>query len=174
MPDKLRIGAKIGTYDPFWIQVREAVHSVAQQAGVDLIPIEITDKPGNLTPEEQASLVDEFLAQSLGALICWNLPTAMLNRLLELGLPAIYLSESAIRHPRFVSPVGLGEAAAMVGSFLIEKLGGRGHVLCVGGLLEKDGEDGSSRIQGFQEYLRSYPEIAVTYIPCSWRYETAL
>jgi len=174
MSHRLRIGSQIGAYDPFWVQVREAVHQQAQQFGVNLIPIEIADQPTLLTPEEQASLVEELLAEDLGALICWNLPPDMIQHLLDLGLPVIYLSESWIRHPLFVSPKGLDHAARMVGEYFAEKLNGHGQVLCVGGLIETEGEDGSTRLIGIQETLRKYSGIAFDHIPSLWRYEQAL
>src|SRR5690349_21834690 len=140
----LRIGSQIGAYDPFWVQVREAVHQKAQQLNVNLIPIEITDHPTSLSPEEETSLMDELLAEDLGALICWNLPPNIVQRLLDLELPIICPSESRIRHPLFVSPQGLGRAAQMVGEYFARKLNGRGRVLCVGGLMGMEREDGQT------------------------------
>src|SRR5688572_381391 len=126
----VRIGSQIGAYDPFWVQVREAVYQKAEQLNVDLIPIEITEHPTTLSPEEQTGLMDELLAEDLGALICWNLPPSIVQRLLDLELPIISPSESQIRHPLFVSPQGLGQAARIVGEYFVEKLNGRGRVLC--------------------------------------------
>jgi signal transduction histidine kinase/AraC-like DNA-binding protein/ABC-type sugar transport system substrate-binding protein len=170
---KLRIGSQIGSYDPFWVQVREAVNRKAQQLNVDLIPINITEQPATLSAEEQASLVDELLAEDLMALICWNLPTDTIRRLLELGLPAIYLSESQIRHPLFVSPRGLDQAARLVGEYFAEKMNRRGQVLCVGGLMEIEGEDGSTRLDGIRETLKKFPDISFYHIPSLWRYDQA-
>jgi hypothetical protein len=141
---------------------------------VNLIPIEIADQPALLTPEEQAGLVEELLAEDLGALICWNLPPDMIQHLLDLGLPVIYLSESSIRHPLFVSPKGLDQAARMVGEYFAETLHGQGQVLCVGGLIETEGEDGSTHLTGIQETLRKYAGITFAHIPSLWRYEQAL
>src|SRR5690349_21475742 len=120
----LRIGSQLGAYDPFWVQVREAVDQKAQQLNVNLIPIEIIDHPTTLSPEEQTSLMDELLAEDLGALISWNLPANIVQRLLDLNLPIICPSESRIRHPLFVSPQGLGRAARIVGEYFVNKLGG--------------------------------------------------
>ena len=74
MPQPFRIGLQIGPYDPFWVQVREAVNQRAQQLGLYLIPIEIAGRPDALQEEEQISVVEELLAQQLDALICWSLP----------------------------------------------------------------------------------------------------
>jgi len=37
----LRIGARIGSADPFWVQTREAVLQRAQQLAIDLVSIDI-------------------------------------------------------------------------------------------------------------------------------------
>lgn len=171
----LRIGSLIGSYDPFWIQVRESVHQKALQLPINLIPIEITDEPRMLTVEEQANLVDELIAEDLKSLICWTLPTKMIWRLLDLALPIIYLSQSQIRHPLFVSPTGLSQAARMAGDYIVEKLNGHGHVLCIGGLMNPDGEDDTdSRLIGIQEAFAKYPEMTFSHIPSSWRYADAM
>lgn len=174
MNHTLRIGSQIGLYDPFWVQVREAVYQKAKQFNVILVPIEIAEQPATLALEEQGALVDELLAEDLDALICWNLPDNMLRRLLDFGLPAIYLSESQITHPLFVSPRGLDQAARIVGEYFAEKLNRCGEVLCVGGLMGIEGEDGSSRLTGIQETLKKYPDFSFFHIPSSWRYDEAL
>ncbi len=52
---------------------------------------------------------------------------------------------SQIRHPLFVSPRGLDQAARMSGEYFAEKMNRHGQVLFVGGLMEVKGEDGSIR-----------------------------
>src|SRR5688572_23050759 len=170
----LRIGSQIGSYDPFWVQVRESVYQKAQQLNVNLIPIEITEEVEKLSLQEQASLLDELLAEDLGALISWNLPDDMIRRLLDLGLPVIYLCESGIRHPLFVSPGGLYQAACMAGEYCAGKLKGHGQILGVGGLMQ-DVEDYSiTRVTGIRETLKKYPDISFSHIPSFWRYDEAL
>ena len=51
---------------------------------------------------------------------------------------------SQIRHPLFVSPRGLDQAARMSGEYFAEKMNRHGQVLFVGGLMEVKGEDGAS------------------------------
>ncbi|HEU4324603.1 MAG TPA: substrate-binding domain-containing protein [Roseiflexaceae bacterium] len=174
MRQTFRIGSQIGPYDPFWVQVREAVSQRVQQLGLELIPLEITQRPDMLPVEDQISLVEELVARQLDAVICCNLSEQMIERLLDEGLPIIYLSETKIRHPLFVSPHGLYEAGRMIGALFAERLGGRGRVLCVGGLSEDiDKEDGRTRIDGFYDALSLFPDIAVTHVATCWRYEQA-
>jgi len=121
MTQELRIGSQIGPYDPFWVQVREAVNQKAQQLGLELIPIEIAGRPDTLSPTEQISVVEELLAQQLDALIGWNFPESMLQPMLERGLPIIYLSVSEVRHPLFVSRQGMYEAGCLIGEYFAKQ-----------------------------------------------------
>ncbi len=174
MRQTFRIGSQIGPYDPFWVQVREAVSQRVQQLGLELIPLEITQRPDMLPVEDQLGVVEELLARQLDAVISCNLSEQMIGRLLDEGLPIIYLSETKIRHPLFVSPHGLYEAGRMIGTFFAERLGGRGRVLCVGGLSEDiDKEDGRTRIDGFCDALRRFPDVSVTHVATCWRYDQA-
>jgi signal transduction histidine kinase/ABC-type sugar transport system substrate-binding protein/AraC-like DNA-binding protein len=174
MSQAFRIGSQIGPYDPFWVQVREAVNQKARQLNIELIPIEIAGRPDSLTVEEQQGVVEELLAQELDALICWNFPERTIRQILAGGLPVIYLSESPIRHPLFISPQGMLEAGKMIGKYFADRLKGCGQVLCIGGLSEEtDREDGRTRINGFCEALRPYPGISMRHLPSHWRYEQA-
>lgn len=174
----MRIGVQIGPYDPFWVEVREAVYLRAQQFGpgpmdVDLIPIEVAGSPDAIPSLEQDNLLEELLAQNLDALICWNLPDKILERILGNRIPAIYLAESQIAHPLFVTPTGLYDAGAMVGRFLANRLQGNGRILCIGGLCEEGGENGSSRLTGFRDAVSAHPGIVWRHFPSYWRYDQA-
>src|ERR671919_1075625 len=174
MPQAFRIGSQIGPYDPFWVQVREAVNQRAQQLDLQLIPIEIAGRPDTLSVEEQIGVIEELLAQQLDALICWSFAESVIYQILESGLPVIYLAESEIRHPLFVSPQGLYEAGRMIGEYFAEHLKGHGKVLCIGGLSEEPSrEDGRARINGFYDALCNFPGISTRHLPSYWRYEEA-
>jgi signal transduction histidine kinase/AraC-like DNA-binding protein len=168
----LRIGSRIGSADPFWVQVREAVYQKAQQLAIDLVTIDIGHS-SRFTQAEHTELVDELLAQDLDALISTYLPDDLAYRILDFGLPVIHLTESDVRHPLFASPLGFFDIAQTIGDYLATQLKGRGHVLAVGGLLADRGEDGRSRLAGLREALRGYPGICMTHIPSAWRYEWA-
>jgi signal transduction histidine kinase/AraC-like DNA-binding protein/ABC-type sugar transport system substrate-binding protein len=170
---RLRIGSRIGSADPFWVQVREAVYHKAQQLVIDLVPIDIGHS-SRFSKEEHAELVDELLAQDLDALISTYLPDDLAYRILDFGLPVIHLTEADVRHPLFVAPLGFFDIAHTVGAYLAERLQGRGHVLVIGGLLADHGEDGRSRLAGVYDSLAAFPDIRITHIPSAWRYERAL
>src|SRR6476469_11049911 len=155
---RLRIGSRIGSADPFWVQVREAVYQKAQQLAIDLVPIDIGHS-SRFSKEEHAELVDELLAQDLDALISTFLPDDLAYRILDFGLPVIHLTEAAVRHPLFVAPLGFFDIANTVGTYLAERLQGQGHVLVIGGLLADHGEDGRSRLAGVYDSLAAFPGI---------------
>src|SRR5262245_54946163 len=99
---RLRIGSRIGSADPFWVQVRESVRQKAQQLTIDLVSIDIGHS-SRFSKEEHAELVDELLAQDLDALISTCLPDDLAYRILDFGLPVIHLTETDVRHPLFVA-----------------------------------------------------------------------
>jgi signal transduction histidine kinase/AraC-like DNA-binding protein/ABC-type sugar transport system substrate-binding protein len=168
----LRIGARIGSADPFWVQVREAVYQLTQQSRFKLVQID-TGSSAQTRDELRLDLLDELLAQDIDVLITAYLPDTLAYQVLEVGLPIIHLTESSVRHPLFVSPSGFFEISQQVGSYLAEQLNGRGHIVVIGGLMADRGEDGRSRIAGFNEALKRYPGIRTSHIPSLWRYEHA-
>ena len=169
----VRIGAFISPNDPFWVQVQEAAYQQIQQLGDQLISIEVADSPHSILALDPDSLVEELLAQELDALVCINLPEGAPYPLLERGLPLIYLGETGMRHPLLVSPRGLYEAAFMAGTFIAEKLGGRGRTIYVSGMLDSGEEGGASRISGYTDALSRFPAISAFHVPAFWRYDQA-
>src|SRR5262249_23227753 len=159
---RLRIGSRIGSADPFWVQVREAVYQKAQQLAIELVSIDIGPS-SRFAQEEHAELVDELLAQDLDALISSYLPDDLAYRILDFGLPLIHLTETEVRNPLFVSPLGFFDIAQTIGNYLAQQLDGHGRVLVVGGLLADRGEDGRSRLAGVRQALQAYPGIQVTH-----------
>jgi signal transduction histidine kinase/AraC-like DNA-binding protein len=168
----IRIGARIGSADPFWVQTREAVQQRAQQLGIDLLSV---DRGFSVTPsaEDEIAFLEELLAQELNALICSYMPDRLVQRVLASGIPVIHLTESDRRHPLFAAASGYYDIAQMVGRYLAEQLGGQGNILVIGGLLAREGEDGKSRVAGFCDALRDYAAIHVQHVPSAWRYERA-
>jgi signal transduction histidine kinase/AraC-like DNA-binding protein/ABC-type sugar transport system substrate-binding protein len=166
-----RIGTQIWPDDPFWVQVREAIQQYAQQLGVELVAID-SENLERLTLADQERLVEELLTFDLDALLGWSIDDALVFRALDAGLPVVHLGESAVRHPRFASPLGLHDSAVLLGQFLVEQLRSAGQVLVVGGQ-QGYGEDGQSRIAGFREVFAAHPAIEVQFVPAPWRYEAA-
>ncbi len=172
MPHTLRIGARIGSADPFWVQTREAVQQRAQQLAIDLVSIDINVSSA-LSVEEEIAFVEELQAQELNALVCTYLPDRLVSRVLDNGIPIIHLTEATQRHPLFIAVSGYYEIAQIVARYLAEQLHGRGRILVVGGLMSREGEDGRSRIAGFCAALGDYPDLTIDHIPSAWRYERA-
>lgn len=174
MPHIFRFGVQFDLTDPFWVQVHEAVLQTANRLGVHIVPLDINSSDTyTMSPEEQLGLVEEFTAQAIDAFICQGLPDTLAQRILHLNLPIIALTESDFQHPLFVSPRGLYEIAHQAGTFLAQKLGGRGGVLMVGGGVHGRGEDGRSRVAGLTDSLQPHSGISLRYLPSLWTYEQA-
>jgi signal transduction histidine kinase/AraC-like DNA-binding protein len=168
----LRIGSRIGSADPFWVQTREAVHQRAQQIAIDLVPIDM-GRSSDLSGTEHIELIEELLAQDINALICSYLPDSLAYQILRYGIPVVHLTETAARHPLLVSAYGFYDIAQAIGDYLAQQLAERGNVLVVGGLMAAAGEDGRSRIAGVRDAICRYPRMALRHIPSAWRYEHA-
>ena len=166
MLEALRVGLSIGSHDPFWTLVREAIYQRAEQSGIHVIPIRDIDGAA-ISDEAQSCLMQELLAHDLDALIGYCMDENLLRRILQSGLPVICASESVTRHPCFVSPLGLYDAAQIAGHYLVEHLATGGNVLIAGGLMS-GGDNGQSRISAIHDILRSLPEIHQHHIPSPW------
>ncbi|HEX9370599.1 MAG TPA: ATP-binding protein [Roseiflexaceae bacterium] len=171
MPHTPRIGIQIEHVDPFWVQVREVMWQRAQTLSAELIEIGIQESLF-LSADEQAEAVEDLIVQELDALICNTYPPSLLARILDRGIPIIYVSEIPLRHPRFTSRLGLYDAAHMIGVFLDARLAGRGSVLIVGGCAAGD-DTGQSRLDGFWAALSGERQYAIHHVPSDWLYEAA-
>lgn len=171
MPHTPRIGIHIEHEDPFWVQVREVMWQRARTRSAELIEITIQES-GLLSQDEQVEAVEDLIVQELDALICNTYPPSLLTRILDRGIPIIYVSEIPLCHPRFTSRVGLYDAAHMLGVFLDERLAGRGTLLIVGE--HTAGEDtGQSRLDGFSAGLARSGQYVLHHVPSDWSYEAA-
>jgi signal transduction histidine kinase/AraC-like DNA-binding protein/DNA-binding LacI/PurR family transcriptional regulator len=167
----LRLGIRIDSVDPFWVQVRETVYQHAQQWALDVVSIDVDTVQLEVSAEVRQHFVDEILGQELDALISLYLPDEVSVCLLAEGIAVFHLTETSVRHPRLVSPDFLSDTARMISAYLAEHLSGRGHVLVVGGLLIQVGEDGRSRLAGIRDVFQRYPDIQITHVPSIWMYE---
>lgn len=171
MTRTLRIGIQIEHTDPFWVQVREVMWQRAQVLAAELIELNIQPAHTRL-PDEQAEVVESLIVQELDALIANTFPPSLLLRILERGIPIVYVSEIPLRHPRFCSRLGLYDAANMLGTFLHKRLAGQGNLLLVGGD-ELEGDTGQSRINGFTDALAHQGHYQIFHVPAAWMADDA-
>jgi len=172
MSHTLRVGAAIDPTDPYWVQVREAAHARAQEISLDLVSLSLVDYPETLSQEELMILLEELLALELDALIAWALPEDLAYRIPQFGIPLVLLSETEIRHPLLVSPLGLYDVAQIGGRYLVERVGERGTVLVLGGSMQSGLQgDGENQVAGVRDLLRDCSHLMLKSIPCSRLYE---
>jgi hypothetical protein len=168
MSHTLRIGAAIDPTDPYWVQVREAALARAQETSLDLVSLSLVDYPEALSQEELMTLLEELLGLELDALIAWALPEELAYRIPQFGIPLILLSETEIRHPLLVSPLGLYDVERVGIRYLVERVGGQGNVLVLGGSMQSGWQgDGESQAAGVRDVLRNCADLVLRYIPCS-------
>lgn len=171
MAHKARFGLCLweGKPDAFWVQVFDAVYKQSQTLPVEIIPLSFGGFSRGATPEERLALLEDIVTQELDVLIGWPLPESLAYTFLESGLAIVHLSETEIRHPLSVSPVGLGKVAEEIATFLADQLNGEGEVLVVGGLLQPGlPDDGRSRIAGIKRVFARYPKIRYRHVPAYW------
>ena len=174
-----RIGIQIEHSEPYWVQVREAIRQQGRSRAAETVEIVIPENQ-LLSTDEQIEVVEDLIVQDLDAIICNTFPKELISRLLERGLPVVYVPECDLRHPRFSSRTGLYEAAHLLGSFLGARLPDGAQLLVVGGRAADDpggpgsGDDSAeSRVQGFLAALTPSRRAAVRHVSCSWALETA-
>jgi len=166
-----RIGIQICEMDPFWVQVSEVLWHRAQAFPAELVAV-VIDRPDLLTRAEQHRVADQLASQRLDVLLCNLYPYGLLRRLLEYGVPIVYVEQSSIMHPRFTAREGLFDAAAMIGTLAHEHLAGRGTMLLVGGHIGY-GDTGQSRIDGFLSALPADAHYQLHHLPTGWSYDDA-
>lgn len=165
-----RIGLLMVAGDPFWVLVREAIIGRAGQTNATLVPLE--SDLSQLLPEEQIGLLEEMLAQDLDAIIMGGADESLAHLIVDTGVPLVTAVELDLDHPLVTSPHGISDASFIGMSYLVEQLGGQGHILVVGGLGEGF-DTGASRLKAGWEALGQHPGIQVTHVPTPWPYEVA-
>src|SRR5262245_54996290 len=172
MSRTIRIGIQIGHEEPFWVQVHEVIWQRAQMLGVELIEI-ATEESDPLSLGVQAEVVEDLIVQELDALICNVYPPTLLTRILDNGIPIVYVAEIPLRHRRLISRLGLYDAAYMLGTFLHEQLAGYGTLLVIGGYRTVGEASGQSRLDGFFAALPSDHHYTIHHVPSRWPQEDA-
>jgi signal transduction histidine kinase/AraC-like DNA-binding protein len=169
MSARYRIALQVGMFDPYWVQVREAVLRHAPQYGVDLVSLNI-DAVSDLADDEADSIFAELVVQNVQALIANTIALNLLDRVNTHGIPVIDASESPYQRPLFSSRRGLYDAAFSVGQWLYARIRRPAHVLIVGG----HDQLGTSRVTGFKDAFDHDPLIHFVHVPCAWRYDEAV
>jgi signal transduction histidine kinase/AraC-like DNA-binding protein len=153
------------------VLVRECVQQRAQELDLVLVPVTLPFEP--MTNHSLLEVIEELKAQELGALIAHVLPNSFLLAMLDDGLPVICSEDTNLSHPLLTSVQGLAHAAVMAGNFVVERLGGRGHVL-MAGAVEDASQTALQRVQGLYGVLAPYPEMRCTRAGRGWSYEETL
>lgn len=158
--EEIKIGfSQTGFNHPWRVEMVEAAKAeVARHSNVSLV---VTD--GNVDVVKQSNDVDDLLAQGVDAIVLSPVESDGLvnatKRAMEAGVPVIVLDRDVFTDKTLFmgqSNFSLGQRVAEV---LVDKLGEKGNVLEITGLL------GSSpaidRHEGFMSVIKDYPDIKV-------------
>ena len=160
----IRIGVSIAQVDDvFLAQMRDYMAAHAKE--LPGVTLQFEDAQGDVV--RQLNQVQNFTAQSMDAIIVNPVDTAatqrMTNDAQKAGVPLVYVNRrpDQIELPPGVGYVGSDEikAGEMQMRYLAEKMGGKGNLAIMLGLLSNNATH--NRTQGVKEVLKSYPEIHV-------------
>jgi signal transduction histidine kinase/ABC-type sugar transport system substrate-binding protein/AraC-like DNA-binding protein len=168
-----RIGTIIIPTDPYWVQTLEAILHTNRKIGAELVIMQPAATTQELYTIQPDLLVDQVLAQKLDALICTHESIEVLQTLIGAGLPVVCFSELDFRHPLCTVMGSLYEGGLIAGNFTGERLGGKGHAVCISAEKEHIHTVGQSRVAGYFDALRKYPEIDIGQIAAYWNYANA-
>jgi len=189
----IRIGLQIDSIDPYWVEVNETVWRICQPsslhsnlfpADVDFRQRETADRPIELIElelnieftddDDTATKVEEIMALELDVLIAVPYGLAVIQGVLDRGLPVIALIDRDIKHPLFSSPPELSVSAEIACTYLAERLNGQGNVLIAGGRLHAQREKSSSRVLAALDLFEQAGDINCTHLSAPWDYAGAL
>ncbi|MFJ3370222.1 sugar ABC transporter substrate-binding protein [Pseudomonas sp. NPDC086251] len=159
-----RIGVSIAQVDDvFLAQMRDYMAAHAKE--LPGVTLQFEDAQGDVV--RQLNQVQNFTAQSMDAIIVNPVDTAatqrMTNDAQKAGVPLVYVNRRPDQPelPPGVGYVGSDEikAGEMQMRYLAEKMGGKGNLAIMLGLLSNNATH--NRTQGVKQVLKSYPDIHV-------------
>nr|WP_180205916.1 sugar ABC transporter substrate-binding protein [Pseudomonas sp. SbOxS1]NYU06112.1 sugar ABC transporter substrate-binding protein [Pseudomonas sp. SbOxS1] len=159
-----RIGVSIAQVDDvFLAQMRD--YMAAHAKDLPGVTLQFEDAQGDVV--RQLNQVQNFTAQGMDAIIVNPVDTAatqrMTNEAQKASVPLVYVNRrpDQAELPPGVGYVGSDEikAGEMQMRYLAEKMGGKGNLAIMLGLLSNNATH--NRTQGVKEVLKSYPDIHV-------------
>jgi ribose transport system substrate-binding protein len=162
--------------NPWWVMVKDIAVREAAELGVDITT--------NMPEEEvdivkQVRMIETAIEEKADAIVVSAIHSRgvipVLQRAKEAGIPIINF-DTRIADPTIAKAfVGADDVAGAykAGKYICEKLGGKGEVALLEGLLEQS--TGVDRRAGFLKAIEEYPDIKlVASFPAAWRTELAL
>lgn len=174
MVARMRIGLYVPPSEPFWVQVREAIYARSQFYPLDIISLD-NERLEQASPSAQQRLIADFFNLKLHALLFSDYKEDLVLHFLNNNTPVVSLSDIDIRHPLCIYPYSLYDAAHMLGQYVAKALGGKGNIILLGGRLpgdmQKPGMGDESRVTGFYDVFRAYPDLHIQHIATGWHLE---
>ena len=159
-------------------------HDAAKLWG-DLLDVEIVWVDGELNPQKQREKLDLIVDQDLDFCCFQALQTGALveptKQLAKRGIPVISMDTLIAERPKLrasgVWTLIAGDHTMMAEQsvgYLMEKIGGRGKIIHIGGASSHSGAQ--DRLRGFKKVLARYPQVQVVgggVRWCDWKTELA-
>ncbi len=156
---KIVIGASmLGMQSEYIVNLADQMQKKADELGVELIIVD-----GEKSALKQIEQVESFIAQKVDAIILnpceVEACSPAISKALAANIPIINVnSETSIKPTAFVGSNDL-ESARIAMKFIAEKLGGKGNIVMIHGLMGQAAQ--ILREKGANEILMEYPNLKI-------------
>lgn len=156
---KIKIGASmLGMQSEFIVNINDEMQKKADELGVELITVD-----AEKSALKQIEQVESFIAQKVDVIILnpveVEASSPAVAKAIAAGIPIVNVnSETTVKPTAFVGSNDV-ESARIAMKFLAEKLGGKGNIVMIHGLMGQAAQ--IQREKGANEILKEYPNLKI-------------
>jgi inositol transport system substrate-binding protein len=156
---KLKIGASmLGMQSEFIVNINDEMQKKADEMGVELITVD-----AEKSALKQIEQVESFIAQKVDAIILnpceVEASSPAITKALAAGIPIINVNSETTTKPNAFVGSNDVESARIAMKFIAEKLGGKGNIVMIHGLMGQAAQ--IQREQGANEILKEFPNLKI-------------
>ncbi len=156
---KLKIGASmLGMQSEFIVNINDEMQKKADELGVELITVD-----AEKSALKQIEQVESFIAQKVDAIILnpceVEASSPAVTKALAAGIPIINVNSETTTKPNAFVGSNDVESARIAMKFIAEKLGGKGNIVMIHGLMGQAAQ--IQREQGANEILKEFPNLKI-------------
>jgi inositol transport system substrate-binding protein len=156
---KIKIGVSmLGMQSEFIVNINDEMQKKADELGVELITVD-----AEKSALKQIEQVESFIAQKVDVIILnpveVEASSPAVSKAIAAGIPIVNVnSETTVKPTAFVGSNDV-ESARIAMKFLAEKLGGKGNIVMIHGLMGQAAQ--IQREKGANEILAEYPNLKI-------------
>jgi inositol transport system substrate-binding protein len=156
---KIKIGASmLGMQSEFIVNINDEMQKKADEMGVELITVD-----AEKSALKQIEQVESFIAQKVDVIILnpveVEASSPAVAKAIAAGIPIVNVnSETTVKPNAFVGSNDM-ESARIAMKFLAQKLGGKGNIVMIHGLMGQAAQ--IQREKGANEILKEYPNLKI-------------